>query len=35
VGLFEDLTESARTAGFEIGYDAVGEEIAINFSPAK
>ena len=35
VGLFEGLTESARTAGFEIGYDAVGEEIAINFSSAK
>ena len=28
---FEKLTEAAKEAGFEIGYDAVGEEIVINF----
>jgi hypothetical protein len=32
---FEALTQSAKSAGFEIGYDAVGEEIAINFNRAK
>jgi hypothetical protein len=31
---FEALTSAARSAGFEIGYDAVGEEIAINFNTA-
>jgi hypothetical protein len=28
---FQTLTEAAKSAGFEIGYDAVGEEVAINF----
>ena len=32
---FETLTDSAKSAGFEIGYDAVGEEIAINFNTAR
>ncbi|MEI9892842.1 MAG: hypothetical protein WDN28_02725 [Chthoniobacter sp.] len=31
---FQKLTEAAKSAGFEIGYDAVGEEVAINFQPA-
>lgn len=32
---FQALTDSAKSAGFEIGYDAVGEEIAINFNTAR
>lgn len=32
---FEKLTDAAKTAGFEIGYDAVAEEIAINFTAAR
>ena len=32
---FQALTDSAKNAGFEIGYDAVGEEIAINFNIAR
>ncbi len=32
---FQALTDSAKNAGFEIGYDAVGEEIAINFNTAQ
>ena len=32
---FQALTDSAKNAGFEIGYDAVGEEIAINFNTAR
>lgn len=32
---FEKLTDSAKTAGYEIGYDVVGEEIAINFSTVR
>lgn len=32
---FQILTDAAKTAGFEIGYDAVGEEAAINFNTAR
>ena len=32
---FQTLTDAAKSAGFEIGYDAVGEEVAINFSAAR
>ena len=32
---FEALTKLAKSAGFEIGYDAIGEPIAINFNPAR
>ena len=32
---FDALVEAAKRAGFEVGYDAVGEEININFSTAK
>ena len=32
---FQTLTDSAKSAGFEIGYDAMGEEIAINFNTAR
>ncbi len=32
---FQTLTDSAKSAGFEIGYDAVGKEIAINFNTAR
>ena len=32
---FQTLTDSAKTAGFEIGYDAVSEETAINFHTAR
>lgn len=31
---FEKLTDLTKNAGFEIGYDTVGEEMAINFRPA-
>jgi hypothetical protein len=30
-GRFDDLTEAAREAGFEIGYDAIPEEFEIEF----
>ena len=32
---FQTLTDTAKGAGFEIGYDAVGEEMAINFGTAR
>lgn len=32
---FQTLTDMAKSAGFEIGYDAVGEETAINFNPTR
>ncbi len=32
---FDALVEAAKSAGFEVGYDAVGEEININFSAPK
>ena len=32
---FQNLTDAAKNAGFEIGYDAVGEEIAINLSNTR
>jgi len=32
---FDALVDSAKSAGFEIGYDAVGEEISINFSNSQ
>jgi hypothetical protein len=32
---FIDLTEKARKAGYEIGYDVVKEEIVINFNSSK
>jgi len=32
---FQELTDSAKSAGFEIGYDAVREETSINFNPAR
>ena len=32
---FDSLVDSAKNAGFEIGYDAVAEEIAINFGNSK
>ena len=32
---FRKLTDSAKNADFEIGYDAVFEETAINFNPAR
>ena len=34
---FEALIDAAKTAGFEIllGYDAVGEGVAINFGSAR
>lgn len=32
---FQTLTDAAKTAGFEIGYDAVGEEARINFNTAR
>ncbi len=30
---FEELSEAARAAGFEIGYDTVGEAAELNFGP--
>jgi hypothetical protein len=33
--LFDDLTTAAKDAGFEIGYDAVGEDTQINFGPVR
>ena len=35
VDLFQKLTDAAKDAGFEIGYDAVSEESAIHFNPSK
>ncbi len=35
VDLFDALVDSAKSAGFEIGYDAVGEEVTINFSKSQ
>ena len=32
---FQALTDAAKSAGFEIGYDAVGEEMAINLSAPR
>lgn len=32
---FDALVQSAKSAGFEIGYDAIGEEVSINFSKSK
>jgi hypothetical protein len=32
---FAELTSAAKTAGFEIGYDAVLEDINITFAPSK
>jgi len=32
---FRSLTEAARKAGFEIGYDAVGEDTIINFGSVR
>jgi hypothetical protein len=32
---FKSLTEAARRAGFEVGYDAVGEDVAINFGAVR
>ena len=32
---FQTLTEAGKSAGFEIGYDAVGEEVAINLGSTK
>ena len=32
---FAELTEAARNAGFEIGYDAVNENVVIHFGSGK
>jgi len=32
---FDALVDSAKSAGFEIGYDAVGEEVTINFGKSQ
>ena len=32
---FDALVDSAKSAGFEIGYDAIGEEVSINFNKSK
>lgn len=32
---FAELTSAAKTAGFEIGYDAVLEDVNITFAPSK
>jgi hypothetical protein len=32
---FKELTQEARDAGFEIGYDAINEDVAVNFKTLK
>ena len=32
---FDALTTAAKDAGFDIGYDAIGEEMEINFTPMR
>ena len=32
---FKQLTREARDAGFEIGYDAINEDVAVNFKTPK
>ena len=32
---FEALTDAAKSAGFEIGYDAIGENVEINFNSVQ
>jgi len=34
-GHFKQLTREARQAGFEIGYDAINEEVTVNFKTPK